>query len=133
MIVELVSASDEAQGSVTVDTEVVWSQGMNDEGRRTDTLSRVRLRDVSDGDLLRALRAAARGDFSNGEIQIAIESACAAARAQGIAAEQLLIVLKEYWRELPEARRLLGRDAYEMRARLVTMCIDAYYAPDGRK
>jgi len=63
----------------------------------------------------------------------AIESVCAAAREQGIAVEQLLIILKERWRELPEAERLLRRAAEETRARLITICIDAYYAPYHRK
>ena len=116
-----------------MDSGVLWSREMNDDGRGTDTMSRVRLRDVSYEDLLRALRAVARGDSSDGEIQIAIETACATARAQGVAAEQLVIVLKECWRQLPEVHRLQGRDAYETRARLVTMCIDAYYAPERGK
>jgi hypothetical protein len=106
---------------------------MDDDGRHTEMMSRVRLREASDGALLRALRGAARGDASSGEIQTSIESVCADAREQGIAAEQLLIILKERWRELPEAQRLLRRVADEMRARLITTCIDAYYAPYRRK
>jgi len=106
---------------------------MDDDGRHTEMMSRIRLREVSDGTLLRALRGAARGDASTREIQTAIESVCADAREQGIAAEQLLIILKERWRELPEAQRLLRRHADETRAHLITLCIDAYYAADRRK
>jgi len=116
-----------------VDAGMAWSVGMDDDGRHTGMMSRVRLPEASDGALLRALRGAARGDASSREIQTAIESVCADAREQGIAAEQLLIILKERWRELPEAQRLLRRDADETRARLITICIDAYYATNRRK
>jgi len=116
-----------------VDTEMAWSVRMDDDGQHAEMLSRVRLRVLRDGTLLSALRSAARDDGSDHEIRTAIQSTCAAARETGVAAEQLLIVLKECWRELPEAQRLLRRDADKTRDRLVTMCIDAYYAPDDPK
>jgi len=133
MIVGRDSSPEELRGSVDVGAGKTWSVGMDEDGRHTEVMSRVRLREASDGALLRALRAAARGDASDGEIQTAIESVCAAAREQGIAVEQVLIILKERWRELPEAERLLRRAAEETRARLITICIDAYYAPYHRK
>jgi hypothetical protein len=106
---------------------------MDDDGRYAEIQSRVRLRVLHDGVLLSALRWAAQDDGSDREIRTAIQSTCATAREAGVTAEQLLIVLKECWRKLPEAQRLLRRDADETRARLVTMCIDEYYAPDGAK
>ena len=106
---------------------LVTTQGKD--GRLTDVESRAQLRGETDGAIQRALRAAARGDASDTEIRSALDSACTVAHQHAVPAEQLLILLKECWRELPEAQRLVRTDAHETMARVVTMCIDAYYAP----
>ena len=100
-----------------------WPTGME---------SRAQLRDATDGAIRRTLRAAARGDASDAEIRSALDSACAVARQHAVPAEQLIILLKECWRELPEAQRLVRTEADETMARVVTMCIGAYYAPFRR-
>lgn len=109
---------------------LVTTQG-NDR-RPAGVESRAQLRDATDSTIRFTLRAAARGDASDAEIRSALDSACTVARQHAVPAEQMIILLKECWRELPEAQRLHRTDADETMARVVTMCIDAYYAPFRR-
>lgn len=51
------------------------------------------------------------------------------AREKGIPPEELLVVFKRLWNSLAEALRPQNADQYErVRQRLVTLCIQAYYA-----
>jgi hypothetical protein len=82
--------------------------------------------------LLGALSLALRvGDGSEGArdggLRRLIQRASQSARERGLRAEQLLILLKETWRELPEVRHVPFQDADDMLARVVTLCIEEYY------
>jgi hypothetical protein len=88
------------------------------------------------------LRAGLRGVLAerqdlradDGRLRMHLRSACDRARSEGVRVEQLLIVLKKCWRELPEIVRMQHRDAMDMLARLATACIDEYYADgDGHR
>jgi hypothetical protein len=51
------------------------------------------------------------------------------AHEKGIRPEELIIIFKQLWNSLSEALRPQNADQYErVRQRLVTLCIQAYYA-----
>lgn len=51
------------------------------------------------------------------------------AREKGIPPEELIVVFKQLWNSLAESLRPQNADQYErVRQRLVTLCIQAYYA-----
>ena len=82
-----------------------------------------------------ALRCALRGvelGGQDGELREALRRVGDSAQACGLRAEQLLILLKGGWRELPEARhltRVSGSDGDGTLARVISLCIEKYYAP----
>lgn len=64
---------------------------------------------------------------TQGDLRLALRHACDRARDDGLRAEQLLLVLKAAWRELPERQQLPQVEADAALARVVTACIDEYY------
>jgi hypothetical protein len=66
-------------------------------------------------------------DASGADLRVALRDACDRARHDGLRAEQLLLALKEVWRELPERSRPPHIDSDGVLARVVTACIDEYY------
>lgn len=83
--------------------------------------------------LRRALRIGVRGCTRDGELRDALHRACAVTRDSGLHVEDLLVLLKEVWRELPEARRAPRQEADELLARVISLCINEYYAPAGNR
>src|SRR4051812_45028376 len=62
-------------------------------------------------------------------LQSALESLAADARAKAMLPEHLLVVLKEVWSSLPEARAMTDTAAQvSLLQRVVTMCITEYYS-----
>lgn len=53
---------------------------------------------------------------------------CYTARRCGLRAEQLLVVLKDAWRRLPEVGRLDRYESDELLTRVIHDCIEEYYA-----
>lgn len=78
------------------------------------------LRGVADG-----IRLGPQRNYGPGE---AMRAVCQNARLCGLRAEQLVVVLKESWRKLPEVRRLDRYESEEVLARIIHDCIEAYYA-----
>ena len=76
-----------------------------------------------------AVRCALREHASEDGTRAALRELCDAARGAELRAEQLLILLKEVWRDLPEARLAAYDDGRATFTRLVTLCIREYYAP----
>lgn len=78
---------------------------------RTVLTNHIAHPDVADPELARVLR------------QIVVE-----ARNRKIRAEQLIVMLKSVWDALPDSRYAIDREAQQqMRQRLITLCIKAYY------
>ena len=78
---------------------------------RTVLTNHIAHPDVADPELARVLR------------QIVVE-----ARNRKIRAEQLIVMLKNVWDALPDARHAIDREAQlQVRQRLITLCIKAYY------
>ena len=65
------------------------------------------------------------------DLRQALRDACEWARRESLRAEQLLLVLKDAWRELPERRHLPHVDADDLLAAVVTACIEEYYRSPG--
>lgn len=62
----------------------------------------------------------------------AMRAVCQSARLCGLRAEQLLVVLKDSWRRLPEAKCLDRYESDEVIARVIADCIEAFYAESPR-
>ena len=62
-----------------------------------------------------------------GALRAALRVTCERARRDGLRAEQLLLVVKAVWHDLPERRELPRVDADEVLARVVTACIAEYF------
>ncbi len=77
----------------------------------------------------RALQAHRIGSQVEERLTVAAAMAAAEARQQGLAAERMLVALKGAWPELAEVRQLDSSEARELSSRLVTLFIQAYYAP----
>ena len=67
-------------------------------------------------------------DAGGDELRIALDSMAAEARSRSMLPEQLLVVLKDIWYDLP-AVRSIEDDGAQIRLlqRVVTMCIKEYY------
>lgn len=89
----------------------------------------VQLRELARSALRGALHAEARGGVPDADVRRMLRRACDAARACNAHVEQVLILLKEAWRELPGARHGTHGEAQARLARMVTLCIKEYYAP----
>ncbi|HEX2780078.1 MAG TPA: hypothetical protein VHM30_11290 [Gemmatimonadaceae bacterium] len=89
------------------------------------------LRELIQHALSAALRGTVPSDGTDGpfddQTRELLRSASVHARADGLRAEQLLLVVKAAWVELPEARRAPRDTADATLARVITRCIDEYY------
>lgn len=94
---------------------------------RTRTDRTTELRDLMHGTLRSALRKASCADIAGSDVHAMIVRGCVAARESGLRIEELLVVLKSAWREMPETRHLLGHEADELLSSVITMCINEYY------
>jgi hypothetical protein len=50
------------------------------------------------------------------------------AKANGMRAEHVIVLVKRLWEAVPEGRRLEPASGKALRERLISMCIDDYYA-----
>lgn len=87
-----------------------------------------RLGDLTRGVLRSAVRSARHVDAPDGELRKLLGRACRVARDHGIHAEQLIVMLKAGWRELPEACQMPRDDADAVLGRVITLCVGEYYA-----
>jgi hypothetical protein len=74
-------------------------------------------------------RYAVEGDHT-AELRELLMRVAAEARAKGILAERLLVLLKEIWSSLPEVRHAERGSVAQQHAllqRLITRCIEQYY------
>ena len=91
------------------------------------TVGDAHLRELADVALRRAARVAQLEEKADLVVHELIGRTCSLARERGVRVEQVVLLLKEAWRELPEARRLPRHDASDMLARTITVCIRSYY------
>jgi len=70
-----------------------------------------------------------RPDGPTQEIAALLRKVAREAHDQDVKPEQLIIIFKQLWNSLAESLRPQNSDQYELvRQRLVTLCIQAYYA-----
>jgi hypothetical protein len=86
--------------------------------------SRVALRDAFQRHL------SDRSGTADSQISEALGRICKEARRDQIPPERLLVAFKGIWGSLPEVRRLPLDEATDEVRRLVTLCIERYYAPE---
>lgn len=86
------------------------------------------LRELTDRVLRRAAATMGPDDLANAGVRELVQRVCILAHERGLRAEQLLLLLKAAWRELPEGRRPQQHDAGGVLARVITVCIHEYYA-----
>lgn len=87
------------------------------------------IRELLRATLRTALRLDAHGGARDGEVRRMLQQGCDAARSRNVRAEQVLILLKETWNELPEARPAPHFDTGPTLTRVISLCIKEYYAP----
>ena len=75
-----------------------------------------------------ALHASRGEGAAQAGIRETLRDVCAAAHARGLHAEQVLVILKEAWRSLPDGRDTIQPDADAALGRVVSLCISEYYA-----
>ena len=69
------------------------------------------------------------GPSPNGELRRAMRLLCDDARRRGLRAEQVIVLVKEAWASLPEVHALpRGQQRSEALSRIVSLCIDEFYA-----
>ena len=77
-----------------------------------------------------ALEKYIQSGSDSGELQATVHALSVEARATGIHAEQILVLLKDLWFGLPQIRSAAPGDTRpELLQRAVTLCIREYYAP----
>jgi hypothetical protein len=70
-----------------------------------------------------------RPDGPTPELATLLRRVAHEANEQSIPAEELIVIFKKLWNSLAESLRPQNHDQYErIRQRLVTICIQAYYA-----
>jgi hypothetical protein len=90
-----------------------------------------RLREHTSDMLRYALDAQLVGRFPNASVRRSLRGVCSEAQRSGMRAEQLLVILKDSWRRLPETRRIERSERDEALGQVITLCIREYYAADG--
>jgi hypothetical protein len=87
------------------------------------------LRELAHTALRGALLDDVRVSDRDGQVRVLLRNACEVARAREIHVEQVLILLKEVWQEIPQHGQINHRDAQAVLAHVVSLCIEEYYAP----
>jgi hypothetical protein len=87
-----------------------------------------RLDDASIELLRAALRDYLQDSKDPGKLQPSLLRVAGEARTRAMLPEQLLVVLKDVWSNLPEVRSMTNtREQVNLLQRVVTMCIKEYY------
>jgi len=90
---------------------------------------RGELSDAAVGALRRVVQMQLQPALHNGDLRDAIRVLCSEVHHDGLQAEQLIITVKQTWQSLPEVQRIPpGTPRNEILARIVTLCIEEFYA-----
>ena len=90
------------------------------------------LHELARGAVCAALYTDGRRRTLDDELRPILRRTCDAAREQDTLVERLLILLKDAWREQPVGWPKRHIDSEDTLARLITLCIEEYYAPIRR-
>jgi hypothetical protein len=62
------------------------------------------------------------------DLQAAMRELCAAARRQGMRAEELIVLFKKTWAERPELRTMPREETARLFDSVVSMCVEEFYS-----
>lgn len=75
-----------------------------------------------------ALQGQLRQPSADLSLRRALRALCLEARARELRAEQVIVLFKRAWDTLPESRGRDGGKKQEMLDRVITVCVEEYYA-----
>lgn len=84
----------------------------------------------AEGVLRHALEARDLGTDADDSVHRSLRALCRLARTHGIHVEQLVVLCKDAWRSLPEARGLSPETGTSLLKSIISRCIDEYYRTD---
>lgn len=90
-----------------------------------------RLRRGADRVLRHAVASRHLGTDPHDSVRRSLRSLCRVARGYGIHVEHIIVVCKDAWRTLPEARELPPEAGTELLKSVISLCIDEFYRTDG--
>ena len=79
-----------------------------------------------------ALRSSGTGSEPDATTIHLIRRACDAAHQNGLRAEQMVVVMKDAWRDLTTVRVSTGHDGRSVLDSVITLCISEYYSHSPR-
>ena len=79
-----------------------------------------------------ALQAAGPDGQPDARSRGALDEVCQLAHRDGLRVEQLLILVKESWRQIPWLHAVFSKDKDATLARVITHCIVEFYRPGRR-
>jgi hypothetical protein len=71
------------------------------------------------------------GTDTHDSVRRSLRSLCRVARSHGVQVEQVIVVCKDAWRMLPEARELDPETGAQLLKSLIAHSIEEYYRTDG--
>ena len=92
--------------------------------------ARERLRRGVERVLRHAAESSRIGTGAHDSVLRSLRSLCRVARTQGVPVEQLVVVCKDAWRTLPEARVLPVETRTQLLKDVISRCIDEFYRTD---
>jgi hypothetical protein len=95
-----------------------------------ETDARARLYRGAEGVLRQAVEGRKVGTDARDSVHRSLRSLCRVARGHGIQAEQLLVICKDAWRGLPEARGLAPETGRQLLRGVIAQCIEQFYLTD---
>jgi hypothetical protein len=96
-----------------------------------DPDSSARLRLGAERVLRHAVESRQIGRDEHHSVLRTLRSLCRAARSHDLHVEQLVVIFKDTWRTLPEARALTPESGTELLKGVISHCIDEFYRTDG--
>jgi hypothetical protein len=96
--------------------------------RRENTAAETQFSERAGTALRAALQGHLRQPVPDHTLRRALHALCIDARARNLRPEQLIVIFKQVWSSLPEIQNRSGNRRQELLDRIVTMCIEEYYA-----
>jgi hypothetical protein len=92
---------------------------------------RARLRQGVERVLRHAVESHRVGRDEHDSVLRSLRSLCRVARSHDVHVEGLVVICKDAWRALPEARELPAEAGTELLKDVISRCIDEFYRTDG--
>lgn len=96
--------------------------------RREISVSELQFSERAGTALRSALQGHLRQAVPDDALRRALHWLCADARARNLRPEHLILIFKQVWASLPEMQNRTGNRRQELLDRIITICIEEYYA-----